>query len=239
VTPHREANIRRQLAEWREAGTAQALSLPAKRALRRLREAQPYSLTTGADQRLLATLADGAGKALEVGRFAGASTALLALLCERVVSLDSDLSRRQLVDLAPWHEAELDARAPGWGRLTDVATALLDTIGVADHCELVRGDSRQPETWPTARDFGLVFVDGDHLAQSCYSDLNHAWWRLAPGGVLAIHDYDLALNTNPTAGVDLAVDWWLARCEREGTAYDGPYAVEGSSIVWVRKETGP
>jgi Methyltransferase domain len=37
--------------------------------------------------------------------------------------------------------------------------------------------------------FGLIFVDGDHQAEAVRHDVGWALRLLAPGGVLACHDY--------------------------------------------------
>jgi predicted O-methyltransferase YrrM len=237
VTPDRATQIQASLREWRRA-TPGLRAIRARQRVKQLQAADPYCLCTPEELVCLAALAEGSIYALEVGRFAGATTALLALCCARVVSLDSDLTRAVLRRIAPYHVSHLDERRPGWQHLSDVAGDLLRRLDVSDRCELVCGDTRDAATWPDDRDFGIAFVDGGHDAETCYSDMNNAWWRLGRGGVLAVHDYDLALRSDPDSGVDLAWDWWLARCEREGTAYAGPYATAGSSIVWVRKETG-
>ncbi len=100
-------------------------------------------------------------RVLELGRFHGRSTVALAQSVREVVSVDA-------LDPAP---------AAGW----------LERFGVADRAELRRGTFA--EVVPPLEPFELVFVDGEHDAASARADVDLALSVLAPGGVLACHDY--------------------------------------------------
>ena len=66
--------------------------------------------------------------------------------------------------------------------------ANLYRAGVAGLVTIVRGHS--PATLATILGpFGLVFIDGDHGAAAVMADVEAARKLLAPGGVLACHDY--------------------------------------------------
>jgi len=68
----------------------------------------------------------------------------------------------------------------------------------------IHGDSKAV-TWLGAP-INMVFIDGDHTYQGCRGDIL-AWLpRVAPGGVLALHDYRKAADDKPHPGVDRAVD---------------------------------
>ena len=172
-----------------------------------------------------------ASSAIEVGRFAGYSTALLSLCGFNVWSIDLPRDRLSLRH----HTETLDARYPGWVRIRDCAEQSMQAVTFKPPYPWRDLDSRDGRAWPPDRDYDLAFIDGGHSAEVCFNDLNHSWWRLRPGGIMAAHDYDLAITTDPTSGVDVAWDWWLTRCRREGAEYHGPYAYRGSSIVWVVK----
>jgi predicted O-methyltransferase YrrM len=55
--------------------------------------------------------------------------------------------------------------------------------------------------WPVGR-FGLIFIDGDHAEATVEHDVTWAVKLLAPGGVLACHDY----GEDTCPGVAAALD---------------------------------
>ncbi|MBN9122846.1 MAG: class I SAM-dependent methyltransferase, partial [Planctomycetes bacterium] len=113
-----------------------------------------------AEGRALWDLARGK-RVLELGRFHGRSTVALAQSARAVASVD-------VADPAP---------AAGW----------LDRFGVADRAALHRGTFAA--VVPRLGEFDLVYVDGEHDAASLRADCALALAALAPGGVLACHDY--------------------------------------------------
>lgn len=133
-------------------------------------------------------LASGSRTAVEIGRFKGGSTLLLASALPRdgeLWSYDLHVKLRGTID-----GAELDAE------LTDA----LARYGLADRVRLVVGDSRSAEPPPTPCD--LVFVDGDHSYEGTRADCE-AWApRVAPGGHLVFHDF---AGATPHEGVVRAV----------------------------------
>jgi hypothetical protein len=100
-------------------------------------------------------------RVLELGRFHGRSTVALAQTARAVVSVD-------VLDPTP---------AAGW----------LGRFGLADRVTLRRGTFA--EVVPPLGPFELIFVDGEHDATNVRADLELALSALAPGGVLACHDY--------------------------------------------------
>lgn len=232
VDPARRARIEDNLRQWGRAGAQDGVTLVTD-GLTEL--AAVPGLMTEVDAHLLAGLARSAApaKALEVGRFCGYSTALLARCGLRVTSIDSNLTRAELARLAPWHVPVLDQYQPGWQSLLDCAQRTLASLAPA--VTLLVGNSHDATSWPQARDFALAFVDGGHDEQTALNDLRQAWPRLRPGGVLAVHDYELVLRVDPASGVDLAVARWM---EEATGGFNGPFAWPGSSIVWVRKAGG-
>ena len=241
MSEDRERAIKANLRAWRRAGRATGFEVADTHdmALATVEQQRIPSLMTRLDQRVLIGLADQVrfGAAIEVGRFAGAVTALLTLCGYKVWSIDKPRTRADLMHHAP----RLADRYPGWRMIRDCAAATMADCGL-DQAErewmFADRDSRDPRAWPQRGGYDLVWIDGGHDAETVFSDLNHGWHRLAPGRVMALHDYDLALLVDPASGVDVGFGWWLDRCAEEGTAYDGPFAWTGSSIVWVVKAEG-
>ena len=121
---------------------------------------------TPAEAARLADLARDAD-VLEVGSAYGFSACVMALAGARHVTA---------VDPHSWlnsHEAMLSN---------------LNVCGVADRVAVVRGASPDALAMLSGP-FGLVFVDGDHAASAVRADAAAALRLLAPGGVLACHDY--------------------------------------------------
>ncbi|MFI0723838.1 class I SAM-dependent methyltransferase [Streptomyces sp. NPDC021224] len=128
---------------------------------------------------------------LEIGTYCGRSTILLADAARRagtvVVTVD--------------HHRGSEEQQPGWEyhdpTLVDPHTGLMDTVphfrrtlhaaGLEDHVVAVVGRSPQVAAlW--ARPFGLVFIDGGHTDEHAGADYEGWAPRVAPGGLLAIHD---------------------------------------------------
>jgi predicted O-methyltransferase YrrM len=114
------------------------------------------------------------GAFVEIGRFKGGSTLLVASALPEGAELWSyDLHVAIRADLSG---PQLDA---------ELRTAL-ERYGLAEKVHLVVGDSRTAE--PPARAPRVVFVDGDHTYEGAKAD--HERWSalVAPGGHLLFHD---------------------------------------------------
>ncbi|UWE08676.1 class I SAM-dependent methyltransferase [Actinacidiphila bryophytorum] len=128
---------------------------------------------------------------LEVGTYCGRSTILLADAARRagtvVVTVD--------------HHRGSEEQQPGWeyhdASLVDPQTGLIDTVphfrrtlhaaGLEEHVVAVVGRSPQVAALWT-QPFSLVFIDGGHTDEHAVADYEGWAPRVAPGGVLAIHD---------------------------------------------------
>jgi predicted O-methyltransferase YrrM len=135
----------------------------------------------------LADLARGK-RVLEIGSYCGRSTICMAQTATHVTSIDPH-----------------DGRATPRPRNTFAEfCANLDRYGVAS-----KVSSREPGYIPDTPKYDLVFIDGDHAYESVRRDIQQSVDLLAPGGLLAFHDY----RTSPgefdghwDAGVTQAVD---------------------------------
>ncbi|HEY3650460.1 MAG TPA: class I SAM-dependent methyltransferase [Streptosporangiaceae bacterium] len=134
---------------------------------------------TGAEANRLAELADGRD-VLEVGSAYGYSACVMALAGAR-------------------HVTAVDPHA--WLGSHEAMVSNLDACGVAGQVTVVRGQS--PDALAGLGPFGLAFIDGDHGAAAVMADVEAARTVLAPGGVLAVHDY---LETCCCPGVQYALD---------------------------------
>jgi predicted O-methyltransferase YrrM len=121
-----------------------------------------------------------AGKAvLEVGSAFGYSTVALGLVAESVIAVDPHTGHNSLAALIQNVEANGLTGKVRWiaGRSQDILPTLIAA-------------------------FDMVWIDGDHSAETVEHDVTWALRLLRPGGVLACHDYDEA--TCP--GVKIALD---------------------------------
>jgi predicted O-methyltransferase YrrM len=114
------------------------------------------------------------GAAVEIGRFKGGSTLLLAsALADGAALWSYDLHVALRPDLSgPQLDSEL--------------RAALDRYGLSGRVHLVVGDSRTVE--PPPRPCSLVFVDGDHTYEGARADYERWSELVAPGGHLLFHD---------------------------------------------------
>jgi predicted O-methyltransferase YrrM len=147
----------------------------------------------------------GAPRAIEIGRFRGGSTFLLAAAGARVLSIDID-EDRSMRDTPPLERA-------------------LERFGLADRVEVVVGDSR---TYPAERDsFDLAFLDGDHTYEGVRADVEHWLPALRKGGELLLHDAEFP-ETDSRRPITVGVARLAAELDRdprvEGRQATGSFA---------------
>ena len=140
----------------------------------------------------------GPGTLVEIGRFKGGGTLLLAAASDARSELYSyDLHARPLRGVSA---EELDR----------ALEAALDRYGLAHRVHLVVGDSRSAEHPPEP--CSLVFIDGDHTYEGARADYER-WSRLlAPGGRLLFHD---AVDPGGYASYEEGVARLVAELERD------------------------
>jgi predicted O-methyltransferase YrrM len=108
---------------------------------------------------------------VEIGRFRGGSTLLLAAALEDGVLHSYDIDTRQ-----GRSGAELD----------EELIAALERYGLRDRVRLHVADSRTADPPEAAID--LLFIDGDHSEEGVRADFEHWRPRLADGGHVLFHD---------------------------------------------------
>lgn len=141
---------------------------------------------TEAEARALAALARGK-RVCEIGSYCGKSAISMAQTALHVTCIDP-----------------FDARAtPDHG--DDTLPELLahtTRYGVAEKVTPLRGTSAEIAPTMPAESFDLVFVDGAHDYDSVLADARAAARLLAPGGLLAFHDYRSPIDPDVTRAVD-------------------------------------
>lgn len=128
-------------------------------------------------------------RVLEVGSYVGLSTICLARTAEHVVSVDTHDGRGTEVPDNTLPKLEANLRRYG---VADRVETLVGTL--EDSVEFLRASGDAP--------FDLIFIDGSHDRESVESDIRHALPLLAPGGLLAFHDYRSPIDPGVTAAVD-------------------------------------
>lgn len=118
---------------------------------------------------------------VEIGRFRGGSTFLIAAALERGVVHSYDLGTRQGRD-----GNELDRQL----------VEALGRYGLSDRVRLHTADSR---TAPPTPDVDLLFIDGDHSEDGVRADFEHWSPHLRPGAHLLFHDAVDAADFAPPA----------------------------------------
>jgi predicted O-methyltransferase YrrM len=150
------------------------------------------------------------GVFVEIGRFKGGSTALMACACGaggRLFSFDID--------------SQYDASC----------TAMLEALGVANRVELIVGDSRASNMSAMVV-ADLVFVDGGHSYKDVCADVE-AWYpALKPDGVMCFHDAVLTRsNATRLSSAARAVQDIL-----QSTKYEWQPVLEAGSLLAVRRK---
>jgi predicted O-methyltransferase YrrM len=117
---------------------------------------------------------------LEVGAARGFSTVALGRVAAQLVTIEPG----------------------GWVCPLSELEANLDREGLLGAVEILPGFSTEIMPLLAAQGFkyDLIFLDGDHAAETLEKDIYYALQLLAPGGILACHDYleDCCVDVKPT-----------------------------------------
>jgi hypothetical protein len=139
-------------------------------------------LTDGQAARLAAAAARSRpdGAVVEIGSFRGKSAVVLASAAGSLIAIDPHAGS----DRGP---QEIEADATRGDADFDAFHANLAAAGLADHVRHVRkfsSDAHQDVTGPLS----LLYVDGAHRFGPARADLRDWGRRVAPGGVMLVHD---------------------------------------------------
>lgn len=153
----------------------------------------------------------GPARIVEIGRFKGGSTFVVAAAMEpgsTLVSYDLHVPSRE------------DLQGPDLDR--DLREAL-ERYGISAGVDLVVADSRSVEL--PAAGIDLLFVDGDHTYEGASSDIERWSPLLREGGHLVLHDaVDTGGYGNVYPGVTRAVDELLKRGDFDRERDEGTMA---------------
>jgi SAM-dependent methyltransferase len=146
-------------------------------------------------------------RVLEIGAAFGFSTSNLASTAKHVWSIDAH-------NIVPsWHLFGIethDVLSKYQAGTLPILQQNLSDAGLDDKVTICIGYSQTllgrdaPLADELRGKIDLAFIDGDHSVNGCLTDLENCARLLAPGGVLAVHDYDEFNNP----GVKIAVDEW-------------------------------
>lgn len=138
-----------------------------------------------AEGRKLAELADGK-RALEIGTYEGRSAVCMAQTAASLHCIDP-----------------LDGRATK-GHGGDTSEALQANLKRyrLNNVRVHAGTTAEIAPGLPPRCFDLIFIDGDHSSAAIEVDIRHALRLLAPGGLLAFHDYGSPADPCVKAAVD-------------------------------------
>jgi predicted O-methyltransferase YrrM len=144
--------------------------------------------TGGVDLKVLYYLARRRGfrSVLEVGTHVGGSTVTLASALARGAAETGDRPELVTVDI-------VDVNDPSRGPWCDAGMQrpprdVVDEMGLNVSVEFVTSPSL-PHLESATRSYDFVFLDGDHRGDTTYREIGLAASRLAPGGLIALHDY--------------------------------------------------
>jgi cephalosporin hydroxylase len=79
------------------------------------------------------------------------------------------------------------------GFLTSVDVDDKPAIGEHDHWAFIQGDDCDPFTLEMLEPADIVFIDTSHLYDHTVRELNLYRWLVRPGGVICLHDTELAM----------------------------------------------
>ncbi len=168
---------------------------------RPVQDVLPSGWLTAEEAKLLTRLAEGQ-LVLEIGSWLGRSTVAMARAAFHVVSVDHHRG-------SPEHGPQVRTLA---GFLDN-----LEQFGVREGVSVCVMDASHLITFFKPSLFGLVFVDGGHDFGSVSRDLAAGFELMAPGGVIAVHDYRPSTTsrsgvvTSSWPQVVAAVDNFVAR----------------------------
>jgi len=133
----------------------------------------------------------GVGPLLEVGTYCGKSAVYLGAAAEEVgtVLFTIDHHRGSEENQAGWEHHDTQLVDPATGRMDTLPffRKTIEAAGLEDTVVAIVGQSTAVAPhWNTR--LGLVFIDGGHGSEPAHRDFESWSPKVAPGGVLAIHD---------------------------------------------------
>lgn len=102
---------------------------------------------------------------LEIGRFKGGSTLLMAFAAKNVPIYS--------IDLAPQNDERLQQ--------------IFKAVGKGENVHLIVGDSQRGQ-FPSVGRYDVLFIDGDHSYEGCTADIAKWYGGLAKNGHMIFHD---------------------------------------------------
>lgn len=115
---------------------------------------------------------------VEIGRYQGGSTILMASAGARIISIDAHVFK---------HESGVFGK-----RLDDYLGIVLHLLGILDRVEIVVGNSQ--DYYNEKETVDLIFIDGDHTYEGVKADYYNWIDAVKVGGYVLFHDSGKARN---------------------------------------------
>lgn len=157
---------------------------------------------------------------LEIGTHLGSSTIALALAAKRLRSgTDCVPATITTVDIADVNDPVSGAWVRSGARCSP--RALMEQLGCAGFVTFRVENSLDFLRQGKEEAYDLIFLDGDHSAAAVYREVPAALQRLAPSGVVLLHDYYPNLAPLFSDGeVRYGVCLGVQRLRKEGASFD-------------------
>lgn len=151
------------------------------------------------------------GPCLEIGSYCGKSTLYLGTACQRagntLFALDHHRGSEEHQPGEEYHDPDIFSEEQGRVDTFPLFRETLERAGLVDTVvPVVASSIVAARHWRTP--LGMVFIDGGHSLEAALTDYQSWADKIAPGGILAIHD----LFPDPDEGGQAPIHIWrLAR----------------------------
>lgn len=131
------------------------------------------------------------GYVVELGVFAGKSTAVMAPIClcndTKYFAIDNFQGSSNPRDEATVHQKNRD--------IQQLFETNMEQMGLKDHIRIMKSDSSKASRLFEDNEIDFCFIDSDHSPVAVRKDIESWWPKIKKGGFLGGHDYPSPLRT--------------------------------------------